>query len=85
MDVLRLDCGLPEASLPAYKKAIAANLVPSFARAVETLAFLNCSLALLALPLRNSGTHQAHRASPPVCSDAFFFVYCVCIVGRAIV
>jgi hypothetical protein len=55
MDMLLLDCGLPEASLPAYKKVNTAGLVPSSARAEKTLAFLNCSLALLAPPLRNSG------------------------------
>jgi hypothetical protein len=86
MDVLLLDYGLPEASLPAYKKATAVGLVPSSARAVETLAFLNCMLALLALLLRNSSPHQADRVPPPtVRSDAFFFVCCECIIGRVVV
>jgi hypothetical protein len=84
MDVLLLDCVFPEASRPAYKKATTVGLVPSSARAVESLAFLNCSLALLGLPLRNSGPHQADRA-PTVCSNAFFFVCCECIIGRAVV
>jgi hypothetical protein len=73
-------------SLPAYKKATTVGLVLSSAHAVETLAFLNCSLALLALSLRNSGPHQANCAPPPmVHSDAFFFVCYECIVGRAVV
>jgi hypothetical protein len=86
MDMLLLDCVFSEASRPAYKKATAASLVPSSARAVETLAFLNCLLALLCLSLRNSSPHQADRAPPPtVRFDEFFFVCCECIVGRAIV
>jgi hypothetical protein len=86
MDVLQLDCVFPEESRPAYKKATATSLVPSTARAVETLAFLNCSLALLGLPLRNSGPHQADRVPPPmVRSNAFFFVCYECIVGRVVV
>jgi hypothetical protein len=85
-DVLLLDCVFSEASRPAYKKATAASLVPSSARTVETLAFLNYSLALLGLPLWNSGPHQADDAPPPmVRSNAFFFVCCECIVSRAVV
>jgi hypothetical protein len=77
---------LPEASLPAYKKATAVGLVLYSARAVETLAFLNCMLALLALPLRNSSPHQADRALPlTVHFDAFFFVCCECIIGRVVI
>jgi hypothetical protein len=85
MDVLLLDCVFSEASRPAYKKATAAGLVLSSARAVETLAFLNCSLAFLGLPLQKSGPHQADCAPPPtVRSNAFFFVCCECLVGRAV-
>ena len=62
------------------------GLVSSSVCAVETLAFVNCSLALLVLLLRNSGPHQADRVmSPPIRSNAFFFVCCECIVGRAVV
>jgi hypothetical protein len=86
MDVLLLDCVFSKASRPAYKKAIATSQVSSSARAVETLAFLNYSLALLGLPLQNSSPHQADCTLPStVCSDAFFFVCCECIIGRAIV
>jgi hypothetical protein len=62
------------------------GLFPAFVCTVETLAFANCSPALLALPLRKSGPHQADRAPPPtVCSNVFFFFCCKCVVGRPII
>jgi hypothetical protein len=86
MDVLLLDCVFSELSRPAYKKVTTASPVPSSARAIETLAFLNCSLALLGLPLRNAGPHQADRtSSSTVRSNAFFFVCCECIIDRVVV
>jgi hypothetical protein len=58
----------------------------AFVCAVETLDFVNCSPALLALPLQKSGPHQADRAPPPtVRCNVFFFVCCECVIGRAVV
>jgi hypothetical protein len=62
------------------------GLFPAFVCTVETLAFVNCSPALLALMLQKSGPHQANRAPPlTVRCKVFFFIWCECAVGRAIV
>jgi hypothetical protein len=84
--VLLLDCMFPEALRRAYKKPTEAGMFPAFVCAVETLAFVNFSPALLALPLRKSGPHQVDRVPPlTVRCNVFLFVYYECVVGRAVV
>jgi hypothetical protein len=61
------------------------GLFPTCVCEVETLAFVNCSPALLALLLRKSGPHQADRAPPPTVCCNVFFVCCECVADRAVV
>jgi hypothetical protein len=86
-----LDCGLPEASRPMYKKggggAAQAFLPFCASRNPSILKPLARSPALVALVHRRPGPHQADRAPPPpVRSHAIFFVIrCEYAVGRTIV
>jgi hypothetical protein len=52
---------------------------------LETLAFSNCSPALLFALRWKSGPYQADRAPPPPVRCNVFFVCCERIVSRAIV
>jgi hypothetical protein len=80
MDVVLLDCGLPEASRPVYKKGIATwALLPFCAPENPKLLKPLARSPTLLVPLhRRSGLLQANRAPPPTVRSnvVFFFICC---------
>jgi hypothetical protein len=89
MDVVLLDCGLPEALRPVYKKGIATQaLLPFYApENPKLLKPLARSPALLVSLHRRSGPRQANRTPPPTVHSnvVFFFIYCECAIGRIVI
>jgi hypothetical protein len=90
MDVVLLDCGLPEASHPMYKKggSVARALLPFCAPQNPNILKPFARSPALLVPLhRRSGPRQANRAPPlTVRSNVFFFfVRCECAVGPIVV
>jgi hypothetical protein len=90
MDVVLLDCGLPEASRRVYKKGggAAQALLPFCAPQNPNILKPFAHSTALLVPLhRRSGPRQANRAPPPTVRSnvVFFFVRCECAVGRIVV
>jgi hypothetical protein len=86
-----LDCGLPEASHPVYKKGVggAAQAFLPFCASQNPsiLKPFARSPALLALVHRRSGPRQADRAPPPTVRShvVFFFIRCEYAAGQIVV
>jgi hypothetical protein len=83
-----LDCRLPEASRPVYKRGGAWAFLPFYAsRNPSILKPFARSPALLALVHRRSGPRQADRAPPSTVRShaVFFFIRCEYAAGQIVV
>jgi hypothetical protein len=90
MDVVLLDCGVPEASRPVYKKGggAARALLPFCVPQNPNILKLFARSPALLVPLhQRSGPRQANHAPPPMVRSnvIFCFVRCECAVGQIVV